>query len=371
MSWTKIDDGILTHPKMQEAEELCPVFAWVLWSKALVYVNQHKLNGRVTKKIAARLVGAKHAAAAIKALVESRLWDEDGDDWSFHDFEENNLTKEARADKAKRNAENQAAYRERQRLEREAEAAANAESSKPSVSAYGLESKPSVSDNENVSKDVSLPSRAGADAPACARPPVPSRPVLSPPVREEQHTRSPDDPSAAAPEAEVLSALSKWPVLAPVATLEWVRAVRASAAGAGWSQADVLTGIAEFGQKRGASVAVAGALDVDRLSDALVGFIKSAHTKRRSTPKPGEDLTPEQVQAIQAKRGVQQGSAGPAGDGNAMVEAMLANGGVLPDAALPGQERAKNALSGGALGTPGSPHAQGPSRPTLVSGGSR
>lgn len=307
MSWTKIDDGILTHPKMQEAEELCPVFAWVLWSKALVYVNQHKLNGRVTKKIAIRLVGAKHAAAAIKALVESRLWDEDGDDWSFHDFEENNLTKEARADKAKRNAENQAAYRERQRLEREAEAAANAENSKPSVSAYGAEGKPSVSNNENVSKDVSLPSRAGADAPACARPPVPSRPVLSPPVREEQHARSPEDPSAAA----ILKALQGIPSLQRVATAATAEALVSYVNGGNKKLEWVIAAVGEYGQQEAIVAAAEGPTQTPKLVSGLRGFVASAKAPKADAPAHGDPTRPDPVK--QHRNGVQQGSAGPGG----------------------------------------------------------
>lgn len=140
MSYTRIDDGILTHPKMADAEEACPVYAWVLWTKALVYVNQHKLDGRITKKIAGRLVGVGNVDVAIEALVSTGLWDEDESGYRFHDFTEHNATKDQRAEKAKKNAEAQAAHREKvreeKRLARLARVRDDAENSKQPVSAY-------------------------------------------------------------------------------------------------------------------------------------------------------------------------------------------------------------------------------------------
>ena len=171
---------------MLDAEERCPVFAWVLWSKALVYVNQYRLDGCVTRKVASRLVPAKHARAAIDALVASGLWDQLSDDeFEFHNFRERNATAAERDAKARANADNQAAYRERQRDAREAkrkqaeEEKARAECEK--VSAYGDESK-------------SLTPGPVSEAPR-GRPParlraIPSRPVPSRPVRVRgAHTR--------------------------------------------------------------------------------------------------------------------------------------------------------------------------------------
>lgn len=282
MSWTKIDDGILTHPKMAEAEELCPVFAWVLWSKALVYVNQHKLNGRVTRKIATRLVGAANVEQAIYALVESALWDEDEDGWLFHDFHEHSATKEARAEKAKKNADNQAAYRERQRAEREAGVragrasgeASRAESKPPTtktVSAYGPES------NAGVSDPVSAYEKERK------APPILSTPLRSEPSRAENPPAAPAGLSRS--EQAVLDALATWPALEPLATPDMVRQIQATAAPAGWSPDDVLAGIAELGAKQGLATAAAGTLDVVKLASKLSGFIKSAHLLRRSGGK--------------------------------------------------------------------------------------
>lgn len=198
MSYTRIDDGILTHPKMQEAEEQCPVYAWVLWSKALVYVNQHKLDGKVTRKIAVRLVGAKHADAAIDALTSTGLWDVIETGWYFHDFETHSATKEKRAEKAKQNAENQRNYRERQRLEKEAAEAANGREGKRPVSAYGEERKQPESDNENAGDSALFPrARPHARTPLLSTPtPLRSSPPHAvPETAEEGSETSTDDPS--------------------------------------------------------------------------------------------------------------------------------------------------------------------------------
>ena len=282
MSWTKIDDGILTHPKMAEAEEICPVFAWVLWSKALVYVNQHKLDGRVTRKIATRLVGAANAGPAIAALVESALWDEAEDGWLFHDFHEHSATKEARAEKAKKNADNQAAYRERQRLERETAASAGRTSgeasraaSKPptseTVSAYGSES------------DVASIDPVSAYGKERKAPPSLATPLRSEPSRAENPAAAPA--GLARSEQAVLDALATWPALEPLATPDMVRQIQATAAPAGWSPDDVLAGIADLGAKQGMASAAAGSLDAGKLATKLAGFIKSAHLVRRSGGK--------------------------------------------------------------------------------------
>lgn len=172
MSYTRIDDGILTHPKMADAEEACPVFAWVLWTKALVYVNQHKLDGRVTKKIAARLVGAANVDAAVAALVSTGLWDEDEDGYRFHDFTEHNATKDQRAEKARKNAEAQEAHRKKVREEKaaarlaavSADASTSKQDSKQTVSAYEKESKaPPLHSSPLLSTPLPLPSEAERD----------------------------------------------------------------------------------------------------------------------------------------------------------------------------------------------------------------
>lgn len=109
---------------------------------------------------------------------------------------------------------------------------------------------------------------------------------------EHEHEQKQDQPRAKPPASaapalrgpsqEILTALAAWPVLAPLTNSDWVQAIRATASTAGWSQADLLNGIADFGEKRGPSAALNGTPDPGKLSDAITGFIKSAHLRRRS-----------------------------------------------------------------------------------------
>lgn len=279
MSWTKIDDGILTHPKMLDAEERCPVFAWVLWSKALVYVNQYKLDGRVTRKVASRLVPAKHARAAIDALVASGLWDQLSDDeFEFHNFRERNATAAERDAKARANADNQAAYRERQREAKEAkrrqteEEKARAECEK--VSAYGDGSKSLTP--EPVS-DAS--SRAAAGAHACD--PVPSRPVPSRPSEGARTRVRLEDPNADA----ILAELSAAPALERVANRTTAETLVAFVNGGGKPLEWVLTAVREFAAQE-AIVAASpdGPTQTARLVSGLRGFVGKA--RRPESPPP-------------------------------------------------------------------------------------
>ena len=114
MSWTKLDDTILTNPKMLEAEELCPLAAPLLWFKALIYTNQQGLDGFVPDRMIARLLdGHKSTAKAADALKTVGLWDRVEGGIQFHNFAKHNLTKGQREEKAQKNREDQQRYRDR------------------------------------------------------------------------------------------------------------------------------------------------------------------------------------------------------------------------------------------------------------------
>lgn len=124
MSWTKIDDAILTNPKMEEAEERCPAVASALWFRALVYTNQHKLDGFVpSKRIPDLMKRHRLTTKAVKTLVEVGLWDEVDDGFLFHNFAKHNKNAEQRADLAQANRDKVAAFRERKRQEEGSEPA--------------------------------------------------------------------------------------------------------------------------------------------------------------------------------------------------------------------------------------------------------
>lgn len=349
MSWSNIDDRILSHPKMKKAVKAKGDAAWSMWSRGLVYTNAYDLDGRIPRDVIDELTTDRKPFEVAALLVAVGLWEvrEDGD-YQVHDFADYN---DSRAEREARRQVN----RERVKKSRDKRAGVSAETITPPerddagnapVMHYTQNQPP---ERKRVSSDP-IPSQATPSQATPSQCVVPAAPA----------TRTPVGPESAA----ILAELRKHPALASVADVERsdILAGRTLGKPAEW--------VAQAIADAAADVTGAG-LNGEATFRKVRTYVDHARAPKPEAPKPGDALTPEQVQAIQAKRGVQQGSAGPALDGNAMVEAMLANGGVLPDAALPGQERAKNAFSGGTLGTPGSPRVQGPSGPTLAAGGSR
>lgn len=94
MSWALIDDKVLTHPKMQRAEAIEGDAAWVLWSKALVYVRLHQLDGVVPGDMLSLFVRHENPSKVAATLVRVGLWHVHGEDFQFHDYHDINDTKD-------------------------------------------------------------------------------------------------------------------------------------------------------------------------------------------------------------------------------------------------------------------------------------
>lgn len=119
--------------------------------------------------------------------------------------------------------------------------------------------------------------------------------------------RQPADPMAQAALARLLTI----PALAPIATPGYAEIIAGSAHASGKTLALMLQAIDEL-----ALDAKAGAEDNQFVSPKELGkqasrFVANVRPKRPSAPVPGQDLTPDQVKAEQARRGAQQGTAGP------------------------------------------------------------
>ena len=349
MSWTKLDDTILTNPKMLEAEELCPLAAPLLWFKALIYTNQQSLDGFVPTRMVARLLdGHKLTPKAAQALKTVGLWDEVEGGIQFHNFAKHNLTKGQREEKAQKNREDQQRYRDRNK---------SADTVRPYAGTNEDDRK--ASPEEPISA-----SRAAAHADA--RPqthPNPSQPnpsqCVAPPAPA---ARTPVGPESAA----ILAELQKHPALASVADAERadILAGRTLGKPAAWVTQAIADAAADLGGGR-------GGLTEEATFRKVRTFVDHARAPKPEAPKPGETLTPDQVQAIQARRGVQQGSAGPALDGNAMVAAILANPGVPLDSLFPGQGGGKACVPAGDLSHPSGAVANAHQGATAGQGGGR
>ena len=80
MTWTRLDDSILTHPKVSCLSDAA---GW-LWARSLVYANKHLTDG-VLRAGPLRVLRAKKSA--IKELIDAGLWELDEEKViHIHDF---------------------------------------------------------------------------------------------------------------------------------------------------------------------------------------------------------------------------------------------------------------------------------------------
>lgn len=96
MTWTKIDDQLHAHPKVQMAWQACRA-SLGLHLLALSHAGAYLTDGHVSETfVNAQLPKAAERRKAIEALVSAGLWDQwpEGG-WVIHDYLEFN---ESRAD---------------------------------------------------------------------------------------------------------------------------------------------------------------------------------------------------------------------------------------------------------------------------------
>ena len=85
MSWTKVCDTILDHPKFRDLDDK----GWSLWVRALVWSNKHRTDGLLPATVVARLGGTR---AVVRDLVHRRIWEPAPNRaYQIHDFLDYNL----------------------------------------------------------------------------------------------------------------------------------------------------------------------------------------------------------------------------------------------------------------------------------------
>lgn len=90
MTWLKLDDSILEHPKFAALSDQ----GWSLWVRALAWAGKYRTDGALPRNAVARL-GTR---SAIRELVAARLWDPcPGGAYQIHDFLDYNLDASGRA----------------------------------------------------------------------------------------------------------------------------------------------------------------------------------------------------------------------------------------------------------------------------------
>ncbi len=90
MTFARIDDGFLDHPKAIEAGE-DPAS---LYLRGLIYCAKHLTDGRIPKGALRILTGKRQADKHAARLVDVRLWEDTGDAWLVHDYHDWNDTAE-------------------------------------------------------------------------------------------------------------------------------------------------------------------------------------------------------------------------------------------------------------------------------------
>lgn len=96
-----LDDRFPDHPKVVEAGDEA---GW-MFVAGLCYVNRNHTMGRIPKAGVARLTSHRRPAAVAAKLVAVNLWEERGDHYLIHDYEERNKTTIARSEHARKAAE--------------------------------------------------------------------------------------------------------------------------------------------------------------------------------------------------------------------------------------------------------------------------
>lgn len=95
MTWTKIDDQLHAHPKVQQAWQAArPSIG--LHLLALSYASAYLTDGHISEAfVTGQLPGAGERRKSIEALVSAGLWDQwpDGG-WMIHDYLEFNESRE-------------------------------------------------------------------------------------------------------------------------------------------------------------------------------------------------------------------------------------------------------------------------------------
>lgn len=160
MSWLKVDDNFMSHPKVLALGRGASD-AITLWLTGAVYASAHLTDGFVPYGVL-RLAPLSAAAAsrAAEALVRVGLWEESAGGWAIHDYLDYNPPK---------------AKVEAARAVRQARAQAGAEARWHPDSLRDAASIATGMSSSTTAVDAPLPS-----------PPVPASPVPSRPISEDE-----------------------------------------------------------------------------------------------------------------------------------------------------------------------------------------
>lgn len=97
MGWVYLDDHFPEHPKVLAAGDAA---AW-LYVCGLAYANRRLMGGKIPRSAIPRLTGARNGPALAKKLVDVELWEDVGDHYQIHDYDQWNESALKRSEKAR------------------------------------------------------------------------------------------------------------------------------------------------------------------------------------------------------------------------------------------------------------------------------
>lgn len=90
MTWSKIDDGFLDHPKVLRAGE----DAANLYLRGIIWCNRHLTDGAIPREALCALSSRRNLTPLAERLVAAGLWEVTPNGWLIHGFTERNPTRE-------------------------------------------------------------------------------------------------------------------------------------------------------------------------------------------------------------------------------------------------------------------------------------
>src|SRR5262245_8459291 len=117
MTWTRLDDGLLGHPKITAAGKRLGRNgrdrAFALYVQGLMFANRHSTDGHLSWADIGTFTGRSRASSVADALVAADLWERNGSGFVIHDFLDFNFSAADVKAQRKKNKQRQARWRSR------------------------------------------------------------------------------------------------------------------------------------------------------------------------------------------------------------------------------------------------------------------
>lgn len=190
MTWAKVDDGFLDHPKVLRAGE----DAANLYLRALIWCNKHLTDGHIPREALRALSMRSGLPALAGRLVAVGLWEETAEGWYVHDFAAHNpLRADVEAKRQDLSAKRAEAGKRGGRRSGEVRSVEAKAKQIASPDASGL-----LKQNEAPSRPVQYRRESQTRARA---PDPPTDPIIAPPPEPVAEPRCPTVEPAASPSA--------------------------------------------------------------------------------------------------------------------------------------------------------------------------